>query len=192
MKNILNKKALLILLLFIPRILYAGTVVFFSPKGQCESRIVTSINHTKKSLDVAMYSLNNDRILTALENAKKRGVQIRILLDRMQARGNKDTTKLLKKSGFDFRVQSHSKIQHNKFAIFDNSAVETGSFNWTTPAQNSNEENCLFLDDPNVVKSYKDRFNDYLWKVNTEAKSKEYLKNKKNKSSNFNFFGWKK
>jgi len=30
---------------------------------------------------------------------------------------------------------------HNKFAVIDETVVLTGSFNWTTPAVDSNQEN---------------------------------------------------
>lgn len=147
--------------------------VYFSPEGGCESHVVDLIRGAKATLDVAIYAINNDAIVRALEDAKGRGVRIRILIDRVQASGagNRETTLKLKAEGFDVRIHSKNKIQHNKFVVADGSRVETGSFNWTTPAEHSNEENCLFIDDAAVAASYEKRFTDHLWIVNTPEKS---------------------
>jgi phosphatidylserine/phosphatidylglycerophosphate/cardiolipin synthase-like enzyme len=169
---------LLLMLLHQAQVLQADTEVFFSPKGGCEQKVVQLIDGTKSKVDAAIYSLNNIAILKALQRAKLRGVTIRILLDRIQAggKGNRTITLGLKKDGFDVRLHSKSRIQHNKFAVFDGARVVTGSFNWTNPAEQSNEENCLFLDDATIIEAYQKRFIDHLWVVNTEAKSRELFK----------------
>jgi len=143
----------------------------------CEKKAVEMIDGTKESLDLAMYSLNNLKIVTAIERAQKRGVRIRILLDRTQAFVNRTTTQRIKSDGLNFRVHSHYRIQHNKFGIFDDKEVMTGSFNWTRPAQESNEENCLFLSDKEIVDIYSDRFRNHLWKINTAEESARRIKN---------------
>lgn len=155
------------------QITLAKTEVFFSPKGGCEKRVVQLIDSSKTKLDAAIYSLNNSRILEAIRRAKARGVKIRILLDRVQAsgKGNRIVTLGLKDDGFNIRLHSKNRIQHNKFAIFDTAKVITGSFNWTNPAEQSNEENCLILDDSSIVKKFDERFDQHLWIVNSEAKS---------------------
>ena len=151
----------------------ADTHVYFSPKGGCEHQVTALLDATKTYADIAMYSLNNSAILEALHRAKSRGVKIRVLLDRIQAGGNTNrvVTLALKSEGFDIRVHSKNKIQHNKFGVFDDMRVITGSFNWTNPAENSNEENCLVIDDTTVVKSFEERFSKHLWVVNTEQRS---------------------
>lgn len=169
------KYLLALLLSLTPLKSYAITSVYFSPNGGCEEHVVELINNTKNDLDIAIYAINNDQIILALEGAYKRGVKIRVLVDRIQAFGNKIKILELKKIGLDIRIHSKNKIQHNKFAISDGIKITTGSFNWTRPAQESNEENCLFIDDPEVVESYKKRFNDYLWLVNTQEKSEIYF-----------------
>lgn len=78
---------------------------------------------------------------------------------------------LLKRAGFNVRIHSKNKIQHNKFVIADAKKVETGSFNWTEPAESKNEENCLFTDEVKVVGAFSERFNKHLWIVNTLEKS---------------------
>jgi phosphatidylserine/phosphatidylglycerophosphate/cardiolipin synthase-like enzyme len=162
-------------------ILFSATPVradlkaFFSPKGGCESEIVRIVENTQKHLDVAVYSINNRAILCSLEKAKKKGVRVRILTDHVQAAGNARITLDLVKQGFDLRLHSFGRIMHNKFLIADDSRVMTGSFNWTQPAENVNEENCVEFTDPKVVSQFKKQFDDHLWIVNTPEKSLTHL-----------------
>lgn len=166
-----------------PAITNAKTTAYFSPKGGCEDHVVAAIRQAKSHMDIAMYALNNEQILSELKDAKDRGVEIRILLDKTQAFGNKDETLWLRKEGFKVKIHSHNRIQHNKFAIFDDIIVETGSFNWTTPAEQVNDENCIFLDETPVIKSYQAQFDDTLWPENSESKSKASFAKLKRKQS---------
>ncbi len=52
---------------------------------------------------------------------------------------------------------------HHKFAILDEAVVITGSFNWTTQAVKSNQENILFFENEKIAKNYLDEYN-RLWK----------------------------
>jgi phosphatidylserine/phosphatidylglycerophosphate/cardiolipin synthase-like enzyme len=139
MKENLKNIVLLFVLIFSAHLADAKTDVHFSKHGGCEKRVVGLIAHSKEFIDVAMYSLNNKKIIDALEKAKNNGVKIRILVDRLQGTGvNKKVTLALKHEGFDIRIHSKNKIQHNKFAIFDGKSIITGSFNWTESAENAN------------------------------------------------------
>lgn len=48
--------------------------------------------------------------------------------------------------GIPIRKNKGHRQQHNKFAVFDDKRIVTGSYNWTKNAAKSNNENCLFLD----------------------------------------------
>lgn len=160
----------------------AKTSVYFSPNGGCEEHVVQTINETQKTFEVAMYSLDNSAIISALEEALDRGVKITLVLDRTQAFNNIPETLELRDRGISIRIHSQNKIQHNKFAISDGKKVITGSFNWTKNGERFNEENCLFLDEPEAVKSFIDRFRNHLLKVNGEIKSQDYLNRMEKKS----------
>lgn len=76
---------------------------------------------------------------------------------------------------FNIRVNSRHKIEHNKFAVYDQKIASTGSFNWTNPASNKNSENCLFLEgNLNIINKYIVRF-EQLWKENTKTKSDKWF-----------------
>lgn len=151
----------------------AKTSVYFSPLGGCETQVVQLLDSSRKTADIAVYSLNNPPIVQAIHNANKRGVSVRVLTDRTQAfgHGNREATESLAALTAAFRVHSKNRIMHNKFVIVDGRSVLTGSFNWTRSAEQANEENCLITDDKTVVDGFQARFSGHLWIVNSAEKS---------------------
>ena len=171
-------KILFIVLLLLSISTKAEVEVYFSPSKDCENALVERINASKKNIDAAVYSINNKSIVNALKQAHDRGIQIRILTDRLQAAGNSSAVKDLRNYGINIRVHTKNKIEHNKFAIFDGKKASTGSYNWTNPASDKNSENCVFFsEDEKVVGEFQNRFN-YLWQINTAEKSEEWFNKK--------------
>lgn len=151
-----------------------GTEVYFSPSVDCENRIVRAIDESQSNIAVAVYSINNKKIVDALLAAKKRGVKLRVLTDNTQASQRSSRVLEMVANGVDLRVHSKFKIEHNKFGVYDGKLVSTGSFNWTGPAARSNSENCLFLDDKSVISKFHERF-EFLWSKNSAEASKVRL-----------------
>lgn len=161
----------LIGILLFSSLLSYGAEVYFSPSSDCENRIARAIDESKSEVVVAVYSINNKKIVDALIGAKKRGVKLRVLTDHVQASQKSSKALELLANGVDLRLHSKFKIEHNKFAVYDGKLASTGSFNWTGPAARSNSENCLILDEAPVVAKFKDRF-EFLWQKNSADASK--------------------
>lgn len=64
-------------------------------------------------------------------------------------------------------VSDRSWTMHNKFCLFDNNLVITGSYNWTYSAETRNAENVILTDDHSVCQDYNDYFT-RLWKESQE------------------------
>ena len=75
----------------------------------------------------------------------------------------------------DVQVNNKYSYLHDKFAIFDNARVITGSYNWTRHASNNNSENCLLIKkEDKTIKAYQDRFIK-LWQENNKEESNNWL-----------------
>ena len=175
MKNILF---VIITALFITLPCNAKVDVKFTPSNECEISIINYINKAENNIDIAVYSINNDKIVSALKKAHKRGVNLRILTDKLQAASKSSKVVELYKYGINIRVNSKHKIEHNKFAIYDKQSASSGSFNWTNPASTKNSENCIFItNNTSAIDAYLKRF-EYLWQINTKEKSDKWFKQK--------------
>jgi phosphatidylserine/phosphatidylglycerophosphate/cardiolipin synthase-like enzyme len=158
---------------------FAESNAYFTPSLECENNLVKRIDNAQKSIDAAVYAINNKDVIKALKQAYKRGVKIRILTDRLQAGQRTSKVKDIHEYGINIRVHSKNKIEHNKFAVFDFKEVLTGSYNWTEPASKKNSENCIFINrNKKAVREYHDRFN-YLWQINTRKSSEKWFNRRK-------------
>jgi len=140
------------------------TEVYFSPEGHTQDRIIKAVDASNSTIDLAIYSLTAQEIKSAFERAKQRGVKIRIIADSIQAKGSRSVVQALIDEGFNVKI-AHGKgrgIMHNKFAIFDDRLLFTGSYNWTTNAEHSNYENSVFISDPEIITQYQKEF-DEIW-----------------------------
>lgn len=124
------------------------------------------IQAAKTSLDAALYRFNSRRLARALDEASRRGLNIRLVLDRGKYKESETMRELLSKDRFPFRLSrgrgdADSKM-HHKVALLDDSIVVTGSYNWTRESEEQNYENLLILREPEVVKAYRREF-EALW-----------------------------
>src|SRR6185436_7891139 len=100
-------------------------------------------------------------LVQALRDAKARGAEIHINVDQ-NPDGTftyPDTQKLIDEFGTDmFRVERNSKyaIMHDKFWVFDDKKVWTGSTNINKSAigKGYNNEISVLIDSPNLAKAF--------------------------------------
>jgi len=108
-----------------------------------------------------MFVLSEDDLIEEIINAKKRRVDVKILLDWEGVEGGYTRETRLRKSGIDVRIakKRENANMHNKFAVIDGKVVITGSYNWTRNAEELNDENLLIIkDEPEISKKFTDYF----------------------------------
>ena len=77
------------------------------------------------------------------------------MLDKSNAPARDTRAAELVAAGVPVRIDSRYAIMHDKFIVVDGTSVETGSFNFTTAAENGNAENVLVLREyPEVARQY--------------------------------------
>lgn len=140
-----------------------------------EKLLIDVIKSAKSTLDIAIYSLTDPEIVAAIKDAKKRGVNVRIITDKTQAAGKAQTEalKLLGSSGIPIKLNIHSGLMHIKMTISDNKVGTTGSFNYSKAASESNDEILMAVRNPDVAKNFAAQF-DKMWKDTKRFKSAEY------------------
>lgn len=175
------------------KLLLPDYTTMLKPNRNCSNEVcktlLNSINNSKNSIDIAMYGADNiPKLYNALLNAKKRGVKIRVVYDKTSNIQNdfyKETdmiVKLADKSNSDYdknAIGYTNKLMHNKFIIFDNSIVWTGSMNFSsTGLSGFNENNIIIIHSKDVANLYTAEFNQMLSGKFHERKVKTNLPNK--------------
>ena len=132
---------------------------FTPPHNQCGSFIVNHINQAKKSIYVQAYGFTHPDIINSLLEAKKRQVNVEIILDSSNFSKKKlPLIKELEEAGIKIYKAKVSGIAHNKTMIIDEKKVLTGSFNFTKSADVRNAENILVVIDKQLARLYKYNF----------------------------------
>jgi phospholipase D len=129
--------------------------VCFTPGGKCLPLIQQAIDQAKKQILVQAYAFTAPVIADALIAAHKRGVLVRILVDRSQLTGKGSQVEKVKAYGIWVAIDQVPGIAHNKVMLIDDAYVLTGSFNWSNAAEYRNAENLLIIHNSELHSLYK-------------------------------------
>jgi phosphatidylserine/phosphatidylglycerophosphate/cardiolipin synthase-like enzyme len=128
---------------------------YFSPNGGCTEAVVNALGAAQKSILVQAYSFTSAPIAKALVDAKKRGVDVQVILDKSQKSEHYSSATFLSNEGIPTYIDAAHKIAHNKLMVIDGDEVITGSFNFTKSAEDGNAENLLLINHaPELAKTY--------------------------------------
>ena len=152
------------------KIIVSDLTTKVKPDRNCSSEIckeiLSSINSAKNSIDIAIYGYSSTpEIEKAINRAKSRGVKIRLVYD-IDSKGENiypDTFKFVKIVPDNMSDKNSAEVRntmHNKFYIFDNQKVITGSANLShTDMSGYNSNSIIVINMPEVAKIYTNEFN---------------------------------
>lgn len=106
-----------------------------------------AIDNARKSIHAELFVLSDRPTIEALVAAKERGVDVKVILNPIEIKGNRINEKAaetLKAAGVDvkwFECNPDTKQKlHAKMAVFDDDQVIVGSANWSYAGFNTNRE----------------------------------------------------
>lgn len=136
------------------------TYAFTQANEHPEIVLVNVIAEAKSTLDIAIYSLTHPDIIQAISDAKKRGVAVRIISDKTEAKTKAQAEALnkLKAAGIPIKINTHSGLMHLKVTIVDNKVFTTGSFNYSKAAATTNDEVLIVDRDPIAAAKWDEEF----------------------------------
>ncbi|MBI4652662.1 hypothetical protein HY750_00180 [Candidatus Kuenenbacteria bacterium] len=139
----------------------AKQILFVLPDEK-ETPVLKEIEKAQKSIDLEMYLLSNKKIIQALKNAKKRGVEIKIILEKNPYNlewFNKKIFKELKEIGMQTKWSNPEfSLTHSKFMIIDDQVVIIMTCNFTYSGFNASRDFGLINFDSNDVAEIKKLF----------------------------------
>jgi len=131
-----------------------GVQVFFSPRGGATDAVVNALAQATNTVFVQAYSFTSAPIARSLVETHRRGVKVRVLLDKSQRTEKYSEADFLKNNQIPTLMDAEHAIAHNKIMIIDGYLVLTGSFNFTKAAEENNAENLLLINDPALARRY--------------------------------------
>jgi phosphatidylserine/phosphatidylglycerophosphate/cardiolipin synthase-like enzyme len=140
----------------------ANIAVYFSPHGGCTEAVVEALDSARSEVLVQAYSFTSAPIAKALVEAKKRGVNVEVILDRSQRTERYSSADFLAHAGIPTYIDAAHAIAHNKVMVVDRSTVITGSFNFTKAAETRNAENLLVIRSRGLADKYRQNWKRHL------------------------------
>lgn len=141
--------------------------IYFSPTDKTiQNQLIPLINNSKKYIYIPAFIISNKNLSLALVNAKKRGVNVKIIVDATNAKNNYSQHKNLRMSKIPIKTENYAGKLHSKAIIIDDLYTVIGSMNFSNSGENKNDENVVIVKNSKLTKLYKEYFN-YLWsKIN--------------------------
>lgn len=136
--------------------------VLFEPRDEVPPRLISMIDGCRRSLELCVFTITDNRLSSPIEAAHRRGVRVRLITDDDKARDRGSDIWRFVDAGLEVRLDPYPDHMHHKFAVFDGRELVTGSYNWTRGAAERNLENVLITDDPRLVRPYAEEF-ERLW-----------------------------
>jgi hypothetical protein len=122
-----------------------AVAVCFSPEEDCTALAVDAIDRAEIQILVNAYGLTtSSKTVEALIQARRRGVDVRVIADRTTPCERKSGLGPLAEAGVPIWIDDTVRIAHSKSMVIDNQVTLTGSMNWTGgAAQNSENLNLV-------------------------------------------------
>jgi len=135
---------------------------YFSPGEDCLRTLQGLCRQTRRTLDLCVFTIADDRLSDALIDAHRRSVRLRLITDDDKSTDHGSDIERLRRAGIAVRMDRSRFHMHHKFALFDARVLVNGSFNWTRSASINNEENLVVSEEPGLLHQFAAQF-ERLW-----------------------------
>lgn len=135
---------------------------WFSPSDNVHAKIKETLEMAEKDISVATMLITKTDIGYILEDQHNAGVVVRVLVNTKSNCSQYVVSTLEGSLGDMFIETSESGIMHHKYMLIDRTGQEpllwVGSHNWSTAADERNDENTLMIHDATLVNLYYQEF----------------------------------
>ena len=139
-------------------------VIFTSEDYAIEEAIIPLLNTAQRSIRFLAFSFTDYPMAKAMIDRAAVGVDIAGVFEKVGSSTDSAELRTLYCAGVPARRDGNGGFMHNKVVIVDERYVVTGSLNYSTNAETSNDENVLIIDNPDIAKLYLKEF-ERIWNM---------------------------
>lgn len=135
---------------------------YFSPSDNTTDEIESALYSADHDIEFCLLAFTRNELGTAIRNEHQSGTMEHGIMENINDIGSEYNW--LVNQGVNILADNHNTDLHHKYAIVDagNNAsdpqVVTGSHNWTTAAEDRNDENTLIIHDATITNLYLQEF----------------------------------
>jgi len=133
-------------------------VVFTSEDHAIEESIIPIVNSATRSIRFLTFSYTDFPLAQAMIQRAQNGVNVAGVFEKVGSDTEAAELKTLFCAQVPVRRDGNGGFMHNKVIVVDERFVITGSLNFSTNAETSNDENVIIIDNPDIAKLYMQDF----------------------------------
>src|SRR3989344_1204589 len=122
--------------------------VYFCPRDDCEDKLI-NLTESSGKIHCALFELNLKNLMDSFE-----GKDYFIVVDN----NNYEKVSSLK----NVKADNRNVLMHNKFCIFDDKIISTGSFNPTVNGNEKNNNNLIIINPKYLAENYEEEFQSFM------------------------------
>jgi phosphatidylserine/phosphatidylglycerophosphate/cardiolipin synthase-like enzyme len=136
--------------------------VLFSAEDHAINNLIALVNDAKINIRFLAFSFTDYPLAQAMIDRSKAGVDVKGVYETFGSTATGSELKTFWCAHVPVRQDGNASFLHDKIIIIDNSIVVTGSLNFSSNADDSNEENVVILDNTEIAGLYLQEF-EKLW-----------------------------
>ena len=136
--------------------------VLFSSEDHVINNLIALVKDAKTSIRFLAFSFTDYPLAQAMIDRAKAGVDLKGIYETFGSTASGSELKTFWCAQLPVRQDGNPSFLHDKVIVIDNSIVVTGSLNYSSNADDSNEENVVVLDNAEIAALYLQEF-DKLW-----------------------------
>ena len=148
-------------------------VIFTSEDPALEDAIIPVVNSATRTIRFLAFSFTDFPLANAMIIRSQNGVDVAGVFDKTQSGGQGAEIGTLLCAQVPVRQDGNPQFMHNKTIVVDERYVITGSLNYSTSAETSNDENVIIIDNPDIAKLYMQDF-ERVWALATEPEAGKF------------------
>lgn len=126
--------------------------VYFSPDDGTAAHLIDLLGRAQESIFFLAFSFTSDALASAMLERAEAGVTVAGIFEETQYFSNTGTEyERFRSAGLDVRLDGNPRNLHHKVIIIDGRIVVTGSYNFSSNAENRNDENTLVIHNPDIA-----------------------------------------
>ncbi|MDO8754920.1 MAG: phospholipase D-like domain-containing protein [Anaerolineales bacterium] len=148
--------------------------VLFSPEDKIVSNLIALVKDAQFSIRFLAFSFTDYPLAQVMIDRAKAGVDVKGVFETFGSSSPNSELRTFWCAGVPARQDGNVSFLHDKLIIVDNSIVVTGSLNYSSNADESNEENVVIMDNAEIAALYLLEF-EKLWNQARDPDPAEFL-----------------
>lgn len=148
-------------------------VVFTSEDPAIELAIIPVVSTATRSIRFLAFSFTDYPLAEAMIQRAQNGVNVMGVFEKVGSDTDSAELKTLYCAKVPVRRDGNGSFMHNKVIVVDERYVITGSLNFSTNAEESNDENVIIIDNPEIARLYLQDF-ERVWNLAADPEPEKF------------------